>query len=319
MIAGPGSNEMPEHEAAAQGAAVQGAAVQGAAVQGAAVQGAAAAEGGNHGDLRSSQDDREQVIGTLKTAFLQGRLTEEELGVRAGQVYASRTYAELAGITADIPDELTGRDRARSSRDPWRATKIAWRIEYAVFLPGIVALLILPGGPRTTPAGIAILTVVVYLLFWILGVAMMITSRPAKPALRGEGDRLHAAHAVARDQVVRILGAAREQGRLTDEEHDERSAMVPAARCWADLDTLIADLPAGLAVQPPKAGDVRAGVCVSAAAASVLTGLVLWNPDDLLAFLLALLCIAVLVVAPVITVGLGADVRYQKKQSRRRR
>ena len=234
---------------------------------------AGAAEGRNHGDLRASHGDREQVIGTLKTAFVQGRLTEEELGVRAGQVYASRTYAELAGITADIPDELTGRDRARSSRDPWRATKIAWRVEYAVFLPGIVALLILPGGPRTTPTEIAILTAVVYLLFWVLGVAMMITSRPAKAALLDEGERLHAAHAVARDQVVRILGAAREQGRLTDEEHDERSAMVPASRCWADLDTLIADLPAGLAVQLPKARDVRTGVCVSAAAGQLRAAL----------------------------------------------
>ena len=309
MIAGPGSNEMPDQEAAAHEAVSQE---------------SGAAEGRDHGGLRVSHGDREQVIGTLKTAFVQGRLTEEELGVRAGQVYASRTYAELAGITADIPDELTGRDRARSSRDPWRATKIAWRVEYAVFLPGIVALLILPGGPRTTPTEIAILTAVVYLLFWVLGVAMMITSRPAKAALLDEGERLHAAHAVARDQVVRILGAAREQGRLTDEEHDERAAMVPASRCWTDLDTLIADLPAGLAVQLPKARDVRTGVCVSAAAASVLTALVLLEPDDMLAFLLALACLAVLVVAPVITVGLWVDVRHQKnrdqkKRSRRRR
>jgi hypothetical protein len=58
---------------------------------------------------------------------------------------------------------------------------------------------------------------------------------------------------------------------------------------------------------------------VSAAAASVLTGLVLWNPDDMLAFLLALLCLAVLVVAPVITVGLWADVRHQKRARRQPR
>ena len=309
MIAGPGSNEIPDQEAAAHEAASR------EAVSKEAV----AAEGRNHGDLRASDGDREQAIGTLKTAFVQGRLTEEELGVRAGQVYASRTYAELAGITADIPDELTGRDQARSSRDPWRATKIAWRIEYAVFLPGIVALLILPGGPHTTPTEIAILIAVVYLLFWILGVAMMITSRPAKPALLDEGERLHAAHAVARDQVIRVLGAAREQGRLTDEEHDERSAMVPASRCWADLDTLIADLPAGLAVQLPKTRDVRTGVCVSAAAASVLAALVLLNPDDILAFLLALACLAVLIVAPVITVGVWADVRHQKNRDQEKR
>ncbi len=309
MTAGPGSNETPGHETVPLDAVPLEAAPR-------------EAESRNRGDLRTSQDDREQVIGTLKAAFVQGRLTEEELGVRAGQVYASRTYAELAGITADIPDELAGRTRARTPRDPWRATKIAWRVEYSVFLPGLVALLLMPGGPRTTPAEIVILTAVVYLLFWVLGVAMMVTSRPAKPALLEEGERLHAAHAVARDQVIRILSAAREQGRLTEEEHDERSAMVPTSRCWADLDALIADLPAGLANQPPKARDVKTGVCVSAAAASVLAALVVYHPDNILAFLLALLCIAVLVVTPVITVGLWADVRHQtnqEKRSRRRR
>jgi hypothetical protein len=96
-------------------------------------------------------------------------------------VYASRTYAELAEVTAkvtaDIPAELAG---ARSARDPWRATKIAWRIEYAIFLPGIVAVLLVPGGPRTSVATVVVLTTVVYLLFWILGVSLMIASRPPK-------------------------------------------------------------------------------------------------------------------------------------------
>src|SRR5713101_143973 len=46
---------------------------------------------------------REQVIGTLKAAFVPGRLTEDEFEARAGHVYASRTYAELTEVTADIP------------------------------------------------------------------------------------------------------------------------------------------------------------------------------------------------------------------------
>jgi DUF1707 SHOCT-like domain len=275
-----------------------------------------AAESRNQDDLRASHDDREHVIGTLKTAFMQGRLTEEELGERAGQVYASRTYAELAEVTTDIPGELTGPAGDRPRRDPWRATKIAWRVEYAVFLPGIVAVLLLPGGPRTTPGEVATLISVVYFLFWTLGVAMMVTSRPAKPALMAEGERLHNAHVVARDQVIRILNAALAQGRLTEEERDERSALVPASRCWADLDALIADLPAGLANQPPKARDVKTGLGVSAAAASVLAAIMLWQPDNAMAFLLALLAAAVLVVAPVITVGLWADVRHQKRSGR---
>jgi Domain of unknown function (DUF1707) len=139
----------------------------------------AAAESRNRGDLRASHADREQVIGTLKAAFVEGRLTEDELDARADRVYASRTYAELAEVTADIPAELTG---ARPPRDPWRATKIAFRIEYAIFLPGIVAVLLLPGGPRTSVAEVVILTAVVYLVFWILGVCMLVSSRPAKPS-----------------------------------------------------------------------------------------------------------------------------------------
>jgi hypothetical protein len=121
------------------------------------------------------------VIGALKAAYVQGRLTEDELGARAAQVFRSRTYAELdtvtAEVTADIPAELT---RARPARDPWRATKIAWRIEYAVLLPGIVSVIVIPGGPRTSVATAVVVTVVVYLLFWILGASMIMGSRPAK-------------------------------------------------------------------------------------------------------------------------------------------
>jgi len=58
------------------------------------------------GRLRASDADREQVIDTLKAAFVQGWLTKDELSVRAGQVLASRTYAELSAITADIPAVL---------------------------------------------------------------------------------------------------------------------------------------------------------------------------------------------------------------------
>jgi uncharacterized protein DUF1707 len=143
----------------------------------------AAAASRKRGGLRASHADREQVVGTLKAAFVQGRLTEDELGVRVDQVYASRTYAELAQVTADLPAGLTA---ARSPRDPWRATKVAWRVEYAIILPGIVAFLLLPGGAHTTVAEVVILTAVIYLVFWILGVFLMTASRPAK---RSGGDQ----------------------------------------------------------------------------------------------------------------------------------
>jgi hypothetical protein len=55
------------------------------------------------GDLRASHADREQVIGALKAAFVQGRLAKDEFDLRVDQALASRTYAELAAVTADLP------------------------------------------------------------------------------------------------------------------------------------------------------------------------------------------------------------------------
>ena len=55
------------------------------------------------GHLRASHADRERVVDCLKAAFVQGRLTKEELEARAGQALGSRTYAELAELTVDLP------------------------------------------------------------------------------------------------------------------------------------------------------------------------------------------------------------------------
>jgi hypothetical protein len=65
------------------------------------------------GHLRASHADREQVIGTLKAAFVQGRLTKDEFDLRVGQTLASRTYAELATLTADLPTGLADAGRPR--------------------------------------------------------------------------------------------------------------------------------------------------------------------------------------------------------------
>jgi hypothetical protein len=59
-----------------------------------------------HGHLRTSHADREQVIAILKAAFVQGRLAKDEFDLRVGQTFASRTYAELAALTADLPAGL---------------------------------------------------------------------------------------------------------------------------------------------------------------------------------------------------------------------
>ena len=267
----------------------------------------AAAASRSRGGLRASDADREQVIAALKAAFVQGRLTEDELGARVDRVYASQTYAELAEVIADIPTAFTG---ARSPRAPWRATKVAWLFEYAVFLPGIVAVLLLPGGPRTTVWTLIILAAVVYLVFWILGVLMMVVSRRAKPSAR---QPLPPLSWYDREQVIRTLKAALAQGRLTEDEHDARAAQASATRSRAELAALTTDLPADLAARLPKASYGLTGVCVVIAAASVAAAIVLWQPDNYPAFALALLAGATLILAPPITVGLMVDARHQKR------
>jgi hypothetical protein len=62
--------------------------------------------------LRASHAGREQVIDALKDAFVQGRLTKDELDLRVSKALAS--YAELDALTADIPAGPPGPAAARS-------------------------------------------------------------------------------------------------------------------------------------------------------------------------------------------------------------
>ena len=75
-----------------------------------------AASAAGRGRLRASHADREQVIGTLKAAFVQGMLAKDEFDLRVGQAFASRTYAELAAVTADLPAELTAAQPPKPAR-----------------------------------------------------------------------------------------------------------------------------------------------------------------------------------------------------------
>jgi hypothetical protein len=61
----------------------------------------AAAAGRNR--LRASDSDRDRVVDMLKTAFVQGRLTKDELDERIGQTLAARTWGDLRALTDDIP------------------------------------------------------------------------------------------------------------------------------------------------------------------------------------------------------------------------
>jgi hypothetical protein len=119
-----------------------------------------AARAGGRGQLRSSHADREQVIGVLKAAFVQGMLAKDEFDLRVGQVLASRTYAELADLTTDLPAGLAAAQppkpaRAKGGQPILRPGQIATGATLlyagawvaAVFSQHGVAALIFLGGP----------------------------------------------------------------------------------------------------------------------------------------------------------------------------
>ena len=113
---------------------------------------AAAAAASGH--LRASHADREQVIEMLKAAFVQGRLTKDELVMRAGRTFVSRTYAELATLTADLPAGLVGaqsprgtvRRRARSPVS--KAAKVVISCTSVIPLSAVWAAVSLSGTER---------------------------------------------------------------------------------------------------------------------------------------------------------------------------
>ena len=65
-----------------------------------------AAGASGHSRLRASHADRDQVIGVLKAAFVQGRLAKDEFDLRVGRALAARTYGDLAALTTDLPAGL---------------------------------------------------------------------------------------------------------------------------------------------------------------------------------------------------------------------
>lgn len=54
--------------------------------------------------MRVSDVDRQRVAKQVEKAHAEGRLDLAEFDERTGQVWAARTYRELAAVTADLPE-----------------------------------------------------------------------------------------------------------------------------------------------------------------------------------------------------------------------
>lgn len=53
--------------------------------------------------IRASDSERDSVVDVLRDAYTDGRLTLEEFDERTTAAYASKTWAELRELTADLP------------------------------------------------------------------------------------------------------------------------------------------------------------------------------------------------------------------------
>jgi hypothetical protein len=127
--------------------------------------------------LRASHADRERVIAMLKVAFVQGRLTKDELDARAGQTFAARTYAELAAITADLPAGLITAPPPRKAAPVHARSPAGPVVAGAVLIlppPAILAAAYLTGSDQL--AKVFLLIVPWYVLAWIVAGAQMLAN-----------------------------------------------------------------------------------------------------------------------------------------------
>ena len=154
------------------------------------------AAAGNRGHLRASHADREQAIDTLKVAFVQGRLTMDELDARVGQTFAARTYADLAALTADIPPGLVAapppRKPARARARPPMGKVVACA---ALIIPPPALLVAVFLTQNDQLAKVFLLVIPWYFIAWMVAGAQMLDTwhqkrsrgqLPPRPAQRGQ-------------------------------------------------------------------------------------------------------------------------------------
>ena len=129
----------------------------------------------------ASDADREQVIDMLTAAFARGRLTKQELDLRAGQTFAARTCADLAALTADLPAGLT---TTQPVRKPARAQPrqpadkaVVWSA-WGLITPALFAAIVAVPDPTPTdnrPIGkILFLVTAAYFIAWLAIGAQML-------------------------------------------------------------------------------------------------------------------------------------------------
>ncbi len=145
---------------------------------------------GGLGQLRVSHADREQAIDVVKAAFVQGRLTKDEFDLRVSQVFASRTYADLGALTADLPGLVTSAQSAAGpAREPGRVLsfKTAARVGAVGAIPSMASAAVVMTQASGVPAAAGVLLVGLTGLFvaGLLAGLLMFLSWVVRGAQRG--------------------------------------------------------------------------------------------------------------------------------------
>jgi hypothetical protein len=139
-----------------------------------------AARAGGRDHLRASHADREQVILTLKAAFVQGMLAKDEFDLRVARTFASRTYAELAAVIDDIPPglptaSLRGRSQPPGGQPVLRPGAVLGAATAAYGAAWAFALSLPPDNSSAPP--LIVLGGVVYLGVFLICVAAIVALR----------------------------------------------------------------------------------------------------------------------------------------------
>jgi hypothetical protein len=149
-----------------------------------------AAGTGGRGRLRTSHADRERVIEVLKAAFVQGRLDRDEFDLRVGRALASRTYADLAVLTADIPTRLTRARPPEPARESVNKKKkaVAALACATLAVPGLMVAL--PPIPDGSPFAVPVIVLLFVLAMavstgWLVLLHDRLNKRAGRQSVQG--------------------------------------------------------------------------------------------------------------------------------------
>jgi len=132
------------------------------------------------GRLRASYTDREQMIDVLKAAFVQGRLTKDELDARIGQALAARTYADLAAV---IPAGVTGSQSPPKAARTQARPSVTSDVKSSVSAIAIAAALWLAAFLTDNAA--------VFMVAIVLTIGVFLASPAADALMLGSGHKKH--------------------------------------------------------------------------------------------------------------------------------